>query len=276
MLGTSLLPYLSKKGHEVLGHGRSGLFAADLNNAQATLTLLRRTAPEVVINLVGLTDVEGCETHPKEAWLANVLSVENVAVACLAVGAHLVHVSTDHVYDHDPVSDESQACPGNYYALSKYAGELAARSAGATVLRSNFFGRSRHQSRRSLTDWLFGALSGGQHLQVFDDVRFSPLSLTTLCEMVELVSAKREGGIFNLGSHDGMSKADFAFAFAESLGLPTGNMQRSLAAEASFLKAWRPKSMCMDLGRFEKVFDQILPDLKAEIQLAAKDYRETA
>ncbi len=274
MLGCSLLPYLSKRGHEVIAHGRSGEFAADISDTTETNKLLLRTSPEIVINLVALTDVERCEAYPKEGWLANVLSVENAAAASRAVGAHLVHISTDHVYDRDPDSDESQACPGNHYAMSKYAGELAALNAEATVLRCNFFGRSQHNSRRSLTDWLFYALTEGRQLDVFDDVRFSPLSMATLCERVELACSGRKSGIYNLGSHGGMSKADFAFKFAEALELPTWMMSRSLVAEAPFLKAWRPKAMCMDSSRFEQVFEQSLPDLDAEIQRAAKDYRE--
>ena len=274
MLGASLLPHLAARGHEVLGHGRVGEFAADLGDAKATQALLRRTAPDVVVNLVGLTDVERCESHPKEAWLGNVLSAENAAAASAAAGAHLVHVSTDQVYDRDPTSDESQACPGNQYAMSKYAGELAALGAGATVLRSNFFGRSQHPTRCSLTDWLYAALTEGRPLQVFEDVRFSPLSMLTLCEMIALTVQRRERGVFNLGSHSGMSKADFAFAFAGALELATGAMSRGRAAEAAFLKAWRPSAMCMDSRRFEQAFEQPLPTLNDEIQRAAKDYRE--
>jgi dTDP-4-dehydrorhamnose reductase len=274
MLGTCLVPHLTAHGHSVGSHGRCGAMAADLGDAVATLALMRRVSPEVVINLAGLTDVDRCETHPQEAWRANVLGAENAAAASTAVGAHLIHISTDQVYNRDPSSDESQACPGNYYAMSKYAGELAALGADATVLRSNFFGLSRHPTRRSLTDWLFDALSEGRPLQVFDDVRFSPLSMATLCEMIAIVASQRKHGVFNLGSHGGMSKADFAFAFATALGLPTAAMSRSLAANATFLKAWRPKAMCMDSRRFEEIFGQALPNLGSEIQLAAKDYRE--
>jgi dTDP-4-dehydrorhamnose reductase len=274
MLGTSLVPHLTARGHSVSSHGRRGDMVADLGDAVATLALMRRASPEVVINLAGLTDVDRCESHPKEAWLSNVLSAENAAAASVAVGAHLIHMSTDQVYDQDACSEESQACPGNYYAMSKYAGELAALGAGATVLRSNFFGLSRHPTRLSLTDWLFSALIEGRPVQVFDDVRFSPLSIATLCEMIAIAALRRERGIFNLGSHAGMSKADFAFAFANVLGLKTTVMSRSLAAHATFLKAWRPKAMCMDSRRFEEVFGQVLPDLQAEIQRAAKDYRE--
>lgn len=277
MLGASLVPYLEAQGHHVTGHNRtgsSGLEAADLCNSVDTTSLLLRLSPKVAINLAGLTDVDRCESHPKEAWLANVRSVENVASACKAAGTHLIHISTDQIYDSSPACTESQASPGNQYAITKYAGELAALTTPATVLRTNFFGASRHATRRSLTDWLFGALRERRVIQVFENVRFSPLSMATLCEMIEKSATQRFDGIFNLGSHGCMSKADFAFAFAQELGFSTLGMSRAQVNQAGTLSAWRPSNMCMDSTRFESVFRIALPTLEEEIQRAAKDYRE--
>lgn len=277
MLGATLVPYFMAQGHQVTTHTRTfgcGHLAADLTNRAETARMLAQADADTVVNLVGLTDVERCESEPKEAWLANVHTVENVAAATRVHGMHLIHVSTDQVYDRAPVSTEDQAIPGNHYAMTKYAGELAALPAQATVLRTNFFGASRHSSRRSLTDWLSNALKGDSPIPVFEDVRFSPLSMATLCEMIELAAHKRLPGVFNLGSHSGMSKADFAFVFARALGVSDKLLTRSSTSQANFLTAWRPKDMCMNSARFEMVFDLVLPSLEDEIQRAAKDYRE--
>lgn len=278
MLGTSLVPHLSSLGHEVLAHSRNGTLvaglAADLSSAAEAARLVHEAAPHAVVNLAGLVDVDRCESHPKDAWLANVRSVENIASACSAAGARLVHISTDQVYDHAPSSTESQACPGNQYAMTKYAGELAALSAAATVLRTNFFGASRHATRRSLTDWLFAALGEGRPVPVFNDVRFSPLSLSTLCEAIATVLATSRTGIFNLGSRGGMSKAEFAFAFAAALGFTAGGLVPGTSSASAALKAWRPKDMCMDSTLFTTTFGLALPTLGDDIQRAAKDYRE--
>ena len=59
--------------------------------------------------------------------------------------------------------------------------------------------------------------------------------------MIRLVINKQPLGIFNLGSHNGMSKSDFAFAFAKELDLPTSMMKRINSTEANFLKVYRPK-----------------------------------
>ncbi len=273
LLGTTLIPAFGALGHTVVAHGRNGvgLEPGDLTQAAETLALVARTAPDVVVNLAGLTDVDRCEAEPQQAWLANVLTAENVGAACGAAGAHLVHISTDQVYDGSPPHGETQARPGNCYALTKYAGELAALRAGATVLRTNFFGASRHPTRRSLTDWLYTSLTQGQAIRVFNDVFFSPLSMATLCTMIERVARERPAGVYNLGSREGLSKADFAFAFARDLGLP-GQLMTRAGVRQAVLKAWRPNDMRMDCAKIENTLGMALPRLEDEIELATKDY----
>jgi dTDP-4-dehydrorhamnose reductase len=171
---------------------------------------------------------------------------------------------------------ETQVTLTNNYAFSKYAGELAAMLVPSTILRTNFVGRSKVGSRESLTDWVYNSLTGKQHVQVLQDVYFSPLSMATLVRMIALVVEKKPLGVFNLGSHQGMSKADFDFAFARELNLPTATMTRIDSAQARFLKAYRPKDMRMDCSKFEQALGVTLPNLLEEIKNVAKEYDENA
>jgi dTDP-4-dehydrorhamnose reductase len=162
----------------------------------------------------------------------------------------------------------------NYYGFSKYAGELAASSIPSTILRTNFFGRSRCSNRSSLTDWLYRSLTRSDFIEVFDDVMFSPLSMSTVSEMIELSVRYRPVGVFNLGSHNGMSKSDLAFSFADKVGLSTNTMKRTKTNQVSFLKAYRPKDMRMDSDKIERILGIKLPSLIDEIEQAAEDYYE--
>ena len=92
--------------------------------------------------------------------------------------------------------------------------------------------------------------------------------------MIELVVQKKPIGIYNLGSHNGMSKADFDFAFAECLKLPTNTMTRIETGEATFFKAYRPKDMRMDSSKFENALCVKLPHLTNIIQQVAQEYDE--
>lgn len=278
LLGSTLNPFLGSRGYEVKTHSRSegAQYQADLNDPTDTYELLEKISPDVIVNLVGLTDVDRCETQPNQAYIANVRTVENIAnwIKQEKKSCHLVHISTDQVYDGVNLHTEEQVTLTNYYAFSKYAGELAAMRVSSTILRTNFFGRSLCAKRVSLTDWIFRSLSSNDSIQVFDDVLFSPLAMSTLSEMIELSIRNKPVGVFNLGSHDGMSKADFAFAFADELSLSTRAMKRTTTNQVTFLKTYRPKDMRMNSVKFEDALGVRLPNLTDEIKRAAKEYRE--
>jgi dTDP-4-dehydrorhamnose reductase len=278
LLGTTLAPYLIKCGYRVVTHARAGGadFLVDLVDKDKSFKMLAQIQPDVIINLVSLTSVELCQEQPNLAYLENTRSVENLANWILQTGVvcHLIQISTDHVYDGTGPHAEDKVTLTNNYAFSKYAGELAASRVSCTILRTNFVGRSKVSKRESLTDWVYTSLTSGKRVQVLQDVYFSPLSMATLVEMIQLVVEKKPAGIFNLGSHNGMSKADFDFAFADCLNLPTASMTRIDSSQAAFLKAYRPKDMRMDCSKFENIFSVKLPDLLDQIKIVAKEYNE--
>ena len=230
LLGASLVPALRASGNHVTGCSRSPLAdaQADLANWRQAEALVARLSPDVIVNLAAATDVDECERHPQHAYVTNVRIVENLARAMMnhCPRSHLVQISTDQVYDGPGPHAESDVTLRNVYGFSKYAGELAAASVSSTVLRTNFFGRSGTPSRRSFSDWLVNSLRRGVPVTVFDDVHFSPLSLDRLAALIRVVCERRMAGVFNLGSTQGLSKADFAFAFAKADSLLVSSMAR--------------------------------------------------
>jgi len=280
LLGSTLSPLL-RASASVLVHGHQGQadVCADLTDESQTHALLKKVLPAAIINLAGHTNVDACELQPDQAYRLNVRIVENLAswISLQESQPNFIHISTDQVYDGNGPHLEHDVTISNTYALTKYAGELAALRVPCTVLRTNFFGPSRCKSRASFTDWLLAGLRNSQTLKVFDDLCFSPLSMTTLCGAISSVLRSPMQGVFNLGAKDGMSKADFAFAFAEALDLPTSGMERTTTDQVDFLKTYRPKDMRMDSQAFESAFDLHLPLLAQELQLTCEEYRrETA
>ena len=276
LLGCSLAPFLQERGYQVIRMGNS--HASDLNFDltcyDQTRRFLDNSKPDIIINLVALTNVDRCETHLQDAYLLNVKTVENLSGWLKRTGqsCHLIHISTDQLYDGLGPHAEEELTIRNFYAMSKLAGELIAEKVPSTILRSNFVGRSLCEGRTSLTDWLFAALLDKSSVELFDDVMFSPLAIRTLCECIESCIVNKPLGIFNLGSQDGMSKADFAFAFAAALGLGSENFKRVSAKSIPRLIASRPSDMRMDCRRYEERMGIRLPYLQDEIYLMAKDY----
>lgn len=281
MLGSTLAPLLRASHEFVLVHGHQAKadVHADLTEASQAQTLLDRVQPAAIVNLAGCTNVDSCEREPNQAYRLNVRIVENL-VAWMSLQDSppvFVHISTDQLYDGEGPHLEEEVTLSNTYAMTKYAGELAALRMPATVLRTNFFGPSRCVGRASFTDWLLAGLRDSKALKVFDDVRFSPLSMSTLCCAISSVLRSPAAGVFNLGAADGMSKADFAYAFAQLLDLPTACLERTTTDRVDFLETYRPKDMRMDSTAFESTFNMLLPLLAQELQFICEEYRrETA
>lgn len=274
LLGCSLCPTLDAAGHTVMRQGRTD--EAEVRSSLASLAdiedLIALVHPDVVINLTAMTNVDECERNPNAAFRVNALLAEWLAKSLRGTTARLIQISTDQVYDGDGPHGESSPVIRNTYAMTKYAGELAAMACDATVLRTNFFGRSRCARRVSLSDWIFKSLREGTTLTVFEDVLFSPLSIKSVCDRIAAVVASARAGIYNLGSNSGFSKADFAFQFAAELGFPTVNMKRGFARDVAFV-ARRPTDMRMSNDAFERTFSIVAPTLSAEISTVCKDYR---
>jgi len=276
LLGSSLIPYLEKCGHEIVTHSRKiqADIMCDLSDRVKTHEILEQIQPDTIVNLVGITNVDLCEEQVNLAYSVNTRTVENLVnwIASTEKYTHLVQISTDHVYDGMDLHTEDSITIVNNYAFSKYSGELAALRVPSTILRTNFVGRSQVSYRDSLTDWLYKSIVSNKQIQVFSDVYFSPLSLTSLVQMVELVVRKKPIGVFNLGSHNGSSKADFAFSFAEYLKLPTTNMTRIQSSEAKLFHTYRPQNMRMNSSKFENALGVKLPNLFDLIQPLAEEY----
>ena len=126
----------------VVALGRSELDVTDPVAVRAAVATHR---PTVVVNGAAWTDVDGCELDPGRAHLTNAAAAGHLAEACAEVGAHLVLVSTDFVFDGEPGPDgrftpygeDHSTNPLNVYGASKLAGEVAAGD-GATVVRTTW------------------------------------------------------------------------------------------------------------------------------------------
>lgn len=276
MLGQVLGPSLEARGFEVIRHGHASKSNVEINVDVSSFSALDEAVslvkPDLIVNLVALTNVDQCDKDPNQSYKLNTKPVENLVRLQELSNFHIVHISTDHNYDgdNDSESSENDIIIRNMYGFSKYAGDLAARQGASTVLRTNFFGKSEHPSRQSFTDWLTRCFANGESVKGFSDVYFSPLSMTTLTKIIGECVLRPQNGIFNLGSHAGCSKFDFARKWATALGYSSSLVERSRVEELNLSP--RPKNMKMNVRLFEKTFQIKLPSLEEELVQEAKNY----
>src|SRR5690606_20803481 len=109
----------------------------DVTHADSVMAAAGSFRPAVVVHAAAYTDVAGAERDRERCWAVNVVGTRNVAAAANAVGARLVHVSTDYVFWGDRGGYAEDDVPGpvrNYYALTKLVAEEAARAAGSRLI----------------------------------------------------------------------------------------------------------------------------------------------
>jgi dTDP-4-dehydrorhamnose reductase len=125
MLGRDLCPILQER-HAVAALTRAG---GDVTDFPALELALAEAEPDVVINCAAATDVDRCETEPDWAYRANAWGAWSAAAAAEAVGARLIHISTDFVFPGEataPYTEWDPTDPIGVYGASKLAGETAA------------------------------------------------------------------------------------------------------------------------------------------------------
>jgi dTDP-4-dehydrorhamnose reductase len=277
MLGTSLTKYLNRKGHTVFCQGRRDMaqYKFEPDDSDKLIELIRLEEVDIIINLVALTDVDFCEENLQEAYRANVGVVEAIVQSIerspSGLQPHLVQISSDQVYDEEGPHTEDHVDPCNVYALSKLAGEYVAAKVGATIIRTNFFGRSHCLNRNSLSDWLVNSLRAGESITAFDDVFFSALHIETLCDAIEIICNQRHAGVFNTGCSDGLSKASFALSLAKQLDLDISLISTGSVKDMR-LRANRPLDMRMNSKKFERSFGFIAPSFESQIEQTAEEY----
>jgi dTDP-4-dehydrorhamnose reductase len=138
MLGRDVMLAAGNAGHDVVGFGRAELDVTDPAALERKLGLER---PDVAINCAAWTDVDGAEEAEEAAFAVNGAGAGNVAAATAAIGATVVHISTDYVFDGAkgaPYVESDQPAPLSAYGRTKLAGEEAVAAAN----RRHFIVRS--------------------------------------------------------------------------------------------------------------------------------------
>lgn len=129
MFGRDVMLAAGNAGHDVVGFGRSELDVTDPAGLEKKLDLER---PDVVINAAAWTDVDGAESAEQDAFAINGTGAGNVAAAAAGVGASVVYLSTDYVFDGAkgaPYVESDQPAPLSAYGRTKLAGEEATAAA---------------------------------------------------------------------------------------------------------------------------------------------------
>ncbi|MFH0990193.1 MAG: dTDP-4-dehydrorhamnose reductase [bacterium] len=276
--------------HEVLctSHHRSFVFdhqlvdytQLDITRKSDVKSLVSSFHPSIIINAAGATNVDWCESHREEAWGANVVGVENLIEAARKVGAKVIHVSTDYVFDgkSGPYSENDRPNPISYYGKSKLAAENALRIADIpfAIVRTIVVYGYGINVKHNFALWVIHALRSDQAIRCVDDQISNPTHVQDLAYSIVKIFELNRTGFYHVCGSETISRFDFAVKIAGIFDLDPSRIQQIHTSDLQQL-ALRPLVTGFitlkaetELGIKPMDATQGLILLKREFQLAKK------
>lgn len=244
MLGRALVAELPARGYAVTPLARA---ECDLRDVEALRAVIAREQPTVVFNAAAFTDVDRAEDEPDEAFRVNALAPEAMARACAAIGAKLVHYSTDFVFDGElerAYDEFDPPTPQGVYARSKVAGERLAAAAAERVfvVRTGcLYGRGG----RNFPSTILRRLRAGETIRADASRLGSPTWVPRVVETSIQLAASSWYGLYHATAEGETSWADYARFLASQLALSNARIE-ALPTSALSLKAPRPRRAVLD------------------------------
>ncbi|MFH1415457.1 MAG: dTDP-4-dehydrorhamnose reductase [Elusimicrobiota bacterium] len=211
-LGCDLTRVLSDKDTSTLTHDD-----IEIGDYQTVKEVLGSIKPEIIINTAAYHNVEECEKNELEAFRINSIGAKNLAVAAESIGATLIHISTDYVFDgkkNSPYIEHDTPNPLNTYGLSKLAGECYIRNNTGKyfiIRTTGLYGM--HQCRAksgNFIDTMLRLAREKKEIKVVNDQILSPTYTLDLAHKIAELADTDKYGLYHIVNSGFCSWYDFA------------------------------------------------------------------
>ncbi|MCH9030656.1 MAG: SDR family oxidoreductase [candidate division Zixibacteria bacterium] len=223
--------------------GDSYSCCGDLTEKDFLEDSLKKSSPQVIINLASLTDVNHCEEKPEKAQLINVGLVEQISE--MAPRAKLVQISTDYVFDGESgnYKPNDKTNPISVYGITKLAGESATlKNPDNLVIRTSGLFDSRPGN---LFYFFMDKLKRSQEVSALSDCWYSPTSAVSLAESIVALIENNASGVIHFAGPERVTRYDFALLIAESLGYDKALVKKMSQSNFNW-PARRPRDSSLD------------------------------
>ena len=244
--------------------GRAILFPVgpthfDLRDPAAVGDGIRRLDPDVIVHAGAYTAVDAAEANAEEAAAVNDRGTAHVAVAAAAVGARLVFLSTDYVFDgkkRTPYVEDDPPAPLNVYGRTKLAGERHALGVPDHLLvrTQGLFGRGGASFVRSILE----AARAGRPIRVVDDVTTGVTYAADLAAAIRRLVEADASGVYHVANGGAVVWAAFARAVLDTAGRPDVPVTPSSSA-AQGRAAARPAYSVLDGSHYAATAGEPMP-----------------
>jgi dTDP-4-dehydrorhamnose reductase len=245
--------------HSVVGATRDMLDVGDRHAVMAAVTGMQ---PDAIVHCGAWTAVDACESDPDRALRVNALGTRHVMEAARRVGAYVVYLSTDYVFDGtkaDPYVEWDDPRPASVYGRSKLGGEREIDSGSAVVRTSWVCGRTGANMVRTILRL------AGEHdtLTFVDDQRGHPTFADDLARMVRTIVVSRLPGTYHVTNQGAVTWYEFARAVLEAAGENPARVKPIATADLQPPRpAPRPANSVLDNAALRLQGIDLLPDFR--------------
>lgn len=192
----------------------------DISDNEQLSEVISVFKPDVIINTAAITNVDVCHLERDLCRKVNVDAVRDLVAICEAKNIHLIHLSTDFVFDGEsgPYAEDAILKPISFYGESKYEAEKIIQGSVCrwTILRTILvYGVTANMSRSNIVLWAKSALEKRESIKVVNDQWRMPTLALDLAEACLLVVEKEAAGIFHISGNEMMSVYELVQKVAE-------------------------------------------------------------
>jgi len=248
-LGRSVAKVFEKEA-KVVAPARQEL---DLRSKDDLQEALEASQPSILINCAAWTDVDGCEKNPELAKEINATLPQHLSELSKKVGAHLVHISTDFVFDgrtDTPYDEKQLPNPLSVYGQTKLDGEIGV-GPNATIIRTSWL---QSQDDSNMVEWILDSFKKTGSVEVPNDRRANPTFVSDLLPVIKYFAELRYEGVVHATNQGTTNWCEFARFVAEK---SDNDPARVIPSEAEKLNrvAERPVFSALDnaIIREEKI-----------------------
>jgi dTDP-4-dehydrorhamnose reductase len=195
----------------------------DITNKNKVKNIFQDFYPDAVINTAAFTNVDLSETERETAYNVNVTGVDNLALYSKSIESHLIHISTDYVFDgtNGPYSEKQKPNPISYYGRTKLASEntVKSRKCDASIIRTNVLYGPAKYGRNDFVKWVVTSLREGKQIRIVTDQINNPTYIDDLVDAIAKMIEFKKYGLYNIGGKEFLSRYDFTLRIADFFDL---------------------------------------------------------
>lgn len=258
-------------------------YQLDITRENDTKKFIEELRPDIIINTSAIHNVDYCETNREQVWKVNVIAQRNLVTIADKIGARVISISTDYVFDglKGNYTENDEPSPLNYYGLTKLESEKALQNlASYAIIRSSvLFGWNPFQAINTESSslksmnfalWCIAKLFSKKTIEVVTDQYSNPMLVNNLADVMIQLTTSELNGIYHVAGLSCLNRYDFVIKLARIMNLDE-SLVKPITGDRLKQIALRPKNSCLNCSKVMKDLDVKLLTLDESLQLMKKE-----